>query len=318
LTQSNYQAPDKIVDVSPFLVDEAIVYQEGARDKSSFKWDDRIQRNSFCVPSHLYMFKHSRKTYPEQFWVEIFAYHFGNIINVAVPRTFAAVDINTGIHGALIEWFYDDKNDTYLRGGDIMQSLNPSYDRKKGKQHNFESIIKYCRNLGNISYWLDAWAKIIVFDALMGNTDRHQENWGIVNRNAKLPQLIQKLELSPAFDNGTSMGVEIAIGNFAKFDSNKLDSYVRKGFPHMMWDSSQQYDARDNHTNFVIKFVMAYPDYVPVIMNCLNFATKDVKSILEYLCEFNVGCRLSPERAEFMIKLIDYRRNTLLEALDQI
>jgi hypothetical protein len=37
------------------------------------------------------------------------------------------------------------------------------------------------------------------FDALIGNTDRHHENWGLINNE----------RLSPLYDNGISLGWRI-------------------------------------------------------------------------------------------------------------
>jgi hypothetical protein len=31
--------------------------------------------------------------------------------------------------------------------------------------------------------WLELWVKMFTFDALIGNTDRHQNNWGIIVEN---------------------------------------------------------------------------------------------------------------------------------------
>jgi hypothetical protein len=55
------------------------------------------------------------------------------------------------------------------------------------------------------------WAKALTFDALIGNTDRHQDNWGIIiTRQTEAPNKIKKMRISPVFDNGTSMGHEIS------------------------------------------------------------------------------------------------------------
>ena len=61
------------------------------------------------------------------------------------------------------------------------------------------------------------WARIFAFDALVGNTDRHQENWGLLWSNTGG---IPRVRFSPAFDNGTSLGHEITEAALPNFEDN--------------------------------------------------------------------------------------------------
>lgn len=305
MAQLKIQLPNQIVDVAALLVDEAAVYPEGKRDKAYFRWQ-ADSRYPFCISERLYMFKESRKTYPQQYWVEVFAYHLGCLIGVNVPATFVALDSRSNTPGALIEWFYDDRNVTYTRGGDIMQRLIRDYDRKKGELHNLKSIIDYCVGLNSDhNYWVQEFGKIIAFDALLGNTDRHQENWGIMFD-------ADRYRLSPAFDNGTSMGHEISA--FDKFkDASRIQTYIDKGKHHMKWDAEQERENRENHKDFLIRYAQEYPNSLESIKACLSFKTEDVKNILDDLCAFDVAHKLTAERATFMLELLNSRRNNLQE-----
>ena len=54
---------------------------------------------------------------------------------------------------------------------------------------------------------LDCFIGYLVFDALIGNTDRHHENWGLmVLREGDHP----KLHLAPSFDHASSLGRELS------------------------------------------------------------------------------------------------------------
>ena len=56
-----------------------------------------------------------------------------------------------------------------------------------------------------------------VFDALVGNTDRHHENWGVVLKPFLMqsvepglePQMKIQAKLAPTFDHGSSLGREL-------------------------------------------------------------------------------------------------------------
>jgi hypothetical protein len=54
---------------------------------------------------------------------------------------------------------------------------------------------------------LSAFVGYLLFDVLIGNTDRHHENWGImVLRDQGRP----RLHLAPSFDHASSLGRELA------------------------------------------------------------------------------------------------------------
>jgi hypothetical protein len=54
---------------------------------------------------------------------------------------------------------------------------------------------------------LGAFVGYLLFDVLIGNTDRHHENWGImVQRDQGRP----RLHLAPSFDHASSLGRELA------------------------------------------------------------------------------------------------------------
>ncbi len=324
------QTPNEIIDIAPYISDE--VYGEGARAKDFFVWPTNTPYK-FCVPSKLYILKRSRPVYLEQFWVEIFAYHLGKLMGVSVPPTFAAYNSKDLLDrdgkevpperrcGALIEWFYEEPTDGYERGGDIMQRLIEGYDLDRGGEHNLQTIIGYLEAVdwGHRYDWLSYLVKMLTFDALIGNSDRHQGNWGIITFH-KNDLHKKRREISPVFDNGTSMGIEIQKPKFNSFDDiNIMDAYINKGRPHLSWEltkDKKERKHRDNHENFLKKLGRIYPETQQTMLECLTFPLGPVENILENLCSFNnIACPLSQDRAKFMLKLLVHRRNRLLSCL---
>ena len=231
------QPASKPVDVANWRPDEEFtVYPEGARDKS-LVYSPSPMPHRFLVPGDRYLFKHAFHRYPDQFWTEVIAYRVGCHMGVAVPPAFVAWTSDTGTCGALIEWFLDYPGELpkrYVPGGDIMTSMIRGYDRKKGRQHNFEAIERYLTVLARAgklrsdrrSWWCDT----LLFDALIGNTDRHQDNWGLLWTAGG------SARLAPVFDNGTSLGHEIFPDKMAGFhDPQRLDRYIARGTHHMRW-----------------------------------------------------------------------------------
>lgn len=309
------QHPDQAVDIASWKRHEEFTqYPEGARDKT-FLYCLSPAPYNFLKPGHQYFFKLSSHRYPEQFWVEIFAYILSIKMGIEVPPTFVAYDSSrAGQCGALIEWFLKSAEEKYIAGGDYCQQYFKNFDRKKGTQHSFEIIIEIFSDLETHhklqNEWKVFWAKTLAFDALIGNTDRHQDNWGVI-RNAD-----GEMRIAPVFDNGTSMGIEIFPKNFHLFESNDyLEKYVAKGKHHMKWNLE---DREQGHCELLQKLINRYPETRLTIINLLNRVDKKVfENILDNLVQFKISTPLSVERAHFMLKLLEFRHQRLLNRVEK-
>ena len=79
-------------------------------------------------------------------------------------------------------------------------------DRYSGMPYSFQMIVESMKPILEIS----TISKILLFDALIGNSDRHHSNWGITEAKASL--YVEKglfpvnvMPLSPLYDNGSSL-----------------------------------------------------------------------------------------------------------------
>ncbi|CAV18314.1 Conserved hypothetical protein [Vibrio atlanticus] len=119
----------------------------------------------------------------------------------------------------------------FVHAGSYFKRMIPEFDDKMGKEHNLTDMAVIIRFLSmkaslktNGLLWI---AEMALFDALIGNTDRHQENWGVVYEQGKTARL------SPLFDNGTSLGHERFTDNIKGWDNHRLKAYVKKGKHHL-------------------------------------------------------------------------------------
>jgi len=171
------------------------------------------------------------------------------------------------------------------------------------------------------------WGEIFLLDSLIGNTDRHQNNWAIVWNSVAPhgdPRSLRVVvtsglgkstaNLAPAFDNGTSLGYEILERKIPQFmsDEKRLAAYVARGTHHMTWKLG---DERLNHAELLILFSKEFPEVVSHLRAKLNFHADDLRSITRDLPTLQLSFPLSTQRLEFMIKLIETRKLKLLEAL---
>ena len=317
------QQPDQAINVFDWRRDEEFAeYPEGARDKTLLYC--LLPAPYQYLKEGRYLFKRSSPRYPEQFWVEILAYRIGIQMDISVPPAFVAYDSKQNQSGALIEWFLDPiLKESYIPGGDYCQQYIPRFDRKKGKQHNFETVSQIFIELNKKhphfnTDWKSYWAKAFTFDALIGNTDRHQDNWGIIVTSSHSVGISnEKMRISPVFDNGTSMGHEIFPSKFKHYeDATNLEKYVSKGWHQMKWGINDT--ASLGHIEMVKKFANKYPETRHLILDCLKRINYDAfKSTLDTLTTFDVPVRLTAERAAFMLRLLQFRHQHLLQELEK-
>lgn len=304
-------------------------YPEGAREKAVYFSPDDVG-DLPLRPKWRYLFKKSRSWAPWQFWMEVMAYRIGEVMGVPVPPAHVGLinreNLAQATYGALIEWFYGE-NEWYVDGARFIAMLIPGYDHKTGRQHNLQTI------LGVLSVTNDPdseasrdrlvhhWAKVLTFDSVIGNVDRHPVNWGIVFSLQHMKEDPLKARPSPAFDNGTSMSYEQREDHFEKFDDEQYTMrYLtrrRKARHHMRW-SLEDLD-HVNFFEFMRRFVSEYPGTRASIMPLLEFTEADLRVRLEPLATMDVeeAARLTPRRLDFTLKLIMKRTELLRDALDR-
>lgn len=225
------------------------------------------------------------------------------------------MDSQRGTSGALIEWFYEDREASFVQAGNFMQQLIKGFDRRLGTQHNFRAVRALCRVFQRLrglhAGWMDEWVDALTFDALIGNTDRHQDNWGFlfVVQDGKV-----KTKLSPWYDNGTSLGHERWEAHVAGWRDEEYLRYVRRGNHHMRW--LEDSPARCGFFEMPRLLIELHPvarERMRVLIDRLDFGRLE---------EFLAECRALPHpvpleiwRSQFVVRLIKLRRDLLLKEI---
>lgn len=344
---------DRLIEIDDrWMPDEAFLqgrYPEGARTKTRYLSPSDFV-DSLIRKRHWYLFKESKDRTPWQFWMEVMAYRIGLLMGVAVPPAYVARagrrEDGMPKYGALIEWFFDEARDRYVTGSLLIAPMIPGFDFKKGKQHNFQTNLQCFRRLR----WFHdlkevdlvrAWAPILAFDTVIGNTDRHQDNWGIVlspvgsggarpegfddGRNTPegdggiLQSIPVVVHLSPAFDNGTAMSYELPEERFTTFDDEqRVFRYLtyKRAHHHMTWSLD---DTRPcPFHEFVGRLVETYPYVREDVTKCLTHLTIEaMRAVLSGLPRIGAegDGALTETRLAFTIKMMDARAKLLRERL---
>ncbi|MBF0460043.1 MAG: HipA domain-containing protein [Magnetococcales bacterium] len=264
----------------------------------------------FLIGGHRYLFKHAAQNYPTQFWCEVIAYRIGCLMGIPVPPAYAAWRAGDQKSAALIEWFYrQDEGVCYESGTVHMQRLIPDFDVKKGRQHNIETVLAILAEMD--ARLIQDMVRILVFDALIGNTDRHQENWGILWRGTPV-----RPELAPAFDNGTSLGYEMTDDGIAQFMANPVEQterYIDRGRHHMRWNPT---GAKYGHFELVAYLLAKYPEFRQNIADCLSFDRNVLYAWMHLLPRFPVPAAPTPVRIQWIERLLQLRMKRLHSVLD--
>lgn len=197
-----------------------------------------------------------------------------------------------------------------------MMDLIPDFDRKTGRQHNFHALELYLnqltrnKNLGDD--WSTYFCKLFLFDALIGNTDRHQDNWGLLWRQIEGRA---NARLAPAFDNGTSLGYEIMEHKMVDFKrEERILQYINRGKHHIRWRLHDQKSAA--HAELIRLIIQQKPFLKDTVQKLLSsFHMGKFESSLKQMTQFDIPVPLTATRAEWVYALVGARHKHLQKQL---
>ena len=220
-----------------------------------------------------------------------------------------------GRRGCISLNFIDvDGGEALIHGNEILALTVTGYDKAKEfrqSDHTIENIqlaMRWLFEAPKADAVLTDLARYVVLDALIGNTDRHHENWGLklaVEGQSRI------LNVAPSFDHASSLGRELRDERrVVLMAENRVPIYVEKGRGGLFKDSKQAHGA--NPLGLVRLAARAYPVYFRAALErveALHPAT--VNAILAAL----PSERASAVAIQFAHAMILYARTSLIEIL---
>jgi len=150
------------------------------------------------IDGEYYFFKESLKKgnrdYKYEFWSEIIASEIGELLGFNVLKYHIA--IRGEVVGCISKSMINQASDELIEGGKYLQAFDSTFnpeDIKLRYKYDFD-LIKRALDAFEKSNYLKELIEIIVFDALIGNSDRHQENWAIINSHTLLSEGFAQIE----------------------------------------------------------------------------------------------------------------------------
>lgn len=271
---------------------------------------------SLLIAGHRYLFKISTGWRINQHWSEMIAYKLSTFCGVAAAPSFIAMDSRTGEVGVLIEFFYGYPEDAmparFLAGADLMRRTIERFDEDTEAHHTWKNALRVSRQF-MVPEPLRWWGKLVAFDALIGNTDRHSENWGLL---ATKTEGKWSFRMAPVFDQGTSLAYQITDEQMSREATDEaISRHIARGNHHLRWED----DAGVVRGHFDVCRLAAkkYPSIVPDASRVAAIPEQQVERIVHECCEFDLpqgSCRA--ERAEYLVKLLKARTAALRAAFE--
>ncbi len=149
-------------------------------------------------------------------------------------------------------------------------------------------------------------AEYVVFDALIGNTDRHHENWGaLLQKDGK--ELSGSL--SPTFDHASSMGRELQdVKRLALLQNNTVDRYVERARGAIYWSED---DVRGVSPLELVRRAVTHDKYADLFSSAIAKTTElSQDSFCRIIAKIPNGWMSQPAR-DFTLEVLCYNHNQL-------
>ena len=280
---SNYSIKKENKDFKELIVDS---FTRGTRRKK-IVFDLNSKEVAF--------FKFQRSNYSTESCSEKIAYEIAKILGYDCAKIELGQD-KTGEIGVLNYFFKD-----YEFYKDIVLYLNISGTKNRSEFYNLNNIINTICKIDK--KLLNEFIKISVFDALIGEQDRHEENWGIIRMN-------KSIKISPLFDNGDSLLRDFGDVDFAEKYYNgikQFDNYILNSRTQIYQENKNK---RYKHFDLIKELLNIDLKYTKKELKNLKKLTDDsIKAIVNKV----PNELMTKQHKMFVILYLIKRRDILLE-----
>lgn len=166
-----------------------------------------------------------------------------------------------------------------VHGDELLAGHVIGYDRTKTFRHSSHSVSNIVQAISAVfpdpltrEMYLTRFAGYLLLDALIGNTDRHHQNWGVLR--CVMPDGTASYELAPTFDHASSLGRNEPEGNLRRrLNENTILSYARKGRGGIYWLSADT--KGENPLKLVENAAARWPGYFRPWLQLLHLLDHD-------------------------------------------
>ena len=263
-----------VVDQYPVIeVDAADARPEDMGSKSKF-WYTRREDGA------QWLFKHPRPGTGEH-WAEKIAEQVAVLLEI--PRGEVELAVFGEARGSSTKSFVGDNQDL-VHGNQILERTEAGYDADRRFRQSSHTLHSVMRGMDRVfASTEDAegakrqFAEYAALDALIGNTDRHHENWGFVTRRSGSGWLGA---LAPSYDHASSLGRELTDERRdARLKGGGVGGYLNRGRGGIYWEQGDR--RAPSPLQLALLAVERYPDiFIPALRNLDKLSESDIVRIV--------------------------------------
>ena len=174
--------------------------------------DTRGKRSKFwvCDPQNLqWLRKAPRESRPYEPAIEVATLELARLASIAAAEARLARwrDTRTGqeCRGIIVKRFLDG-DQSFSMGSDLLGGVDKKYDVTRHEQHTLARVratLRHHEEAGSSENLCQTFVRILIFDAWIGNGDRHPENWGMIFSKKGVPSM------APIYDTAACLGTEL-------------------------------------------------------------------------------------------------------------
>lgn len=259
----------------------------------------------------LWLFK-----YPQsgtgQHWAEKIAEEVASVLRI----THAKVELAQfdGECGSVTESFARGGRTLY-HGNQVLQIIVHGYDPERRFHQSNHTLSNIWRALDNVFVEPETSrlaklriAEYVILDALIGNTDRHHENWGILRK--RVGERWRGF-VAPSFDHASSLGRELLDARRDRLlAENRVGNYAERGRGAVYWSEDEKHGP--SPLDLVRRAIVHYPDFFrPALMKIEKFDEHLAAELVNRVPE----PWMTPSARSFALSLLCYNLEQLTELI---
>lgn len=294
---------------------------------------------------------HPEKYYKYEFWSEVIAYQVGKLFGLDILRYDVAY--NDGDVGCISPEMDAGVDEQLVEVGRYMTTHNPAFapdDTTSRKEYTFQLLEETVQYFELEEYW-PSFFTTLVFDAIIGNTDRHQENWAFIgstytdapmklrpSQEQALRNLlstndektfIRRLEeyqlrvkhlkrMAPIYDSGSSLARELTEERIKQLlnDHQHLTGYINRGSSELHWDR-----RKESHFKLLEKILETR--HADALKNAAfflqNWDGEQIEHLVYHIDESvpaeHMAFKMPLERKNLIVKLLTLRHRRVVDII---
>ena len=243
-----------------------------------------------------------------QHWAEKLAAEVAIVLRIHHARVELA-DFN-GDRGSVTESFARGGRSLY-HGNQVLERVIQGYDPDKQFRQSNHTLANIWQAMNEIFVQPEAvksallrMAEYIVLDAVIGNTDRHHENWGILRKRVGDGW---KGVIAPSFDHASSLGRELMDAHRERLlAENRVGAYAERGRGAIYLSDDDR--RGPSPLQLVRQSAADYPEYfLPALSKLANLNNDLMAQLVNRIPQ----CWMTPTARDFSCVLMRYNHEEL-------